>query len=46
MFYQGISTPRNKSLIRILSDLDYVEQTGHGIPDVIKIYGKEESLYE
>ena len=41
MFYQGISTPRNKSLIRILSDLDYVEQTGHGIPDVIKIYGKE-----
>ena len=41
MFYQGISTPRNKSLIRILSDLDYVEQTGHGIPDVVKIYGKE-----
>ncbi|MDE6407968.1 MAG: putative DNA binding domain-containing protein, partial [Anaeroplasmataceae bacterium] len=39
MFFKGVSTPRNKSLMRILSDLDYVEQTGHGIPDVIKIYG-------
>ena len=41
MFFKGISSPRNKSLMRILSDLDYVEQTGHGIPDVVKMYGKE-----
>ena len=27
--------------MRILLDLEYVEQTGHGIPDVVKIYGKE-----
>ena len=40
-FYEGISKPRNKGLMRILSDLEYVEQTGHGIPDVVKIYGKD-----
>lgn len=40
-FFEGISKPRNKGLMRILSDLEYVEQTGHGIPDVVKIYGKE-----
>ena len=41
MFYKGISTPRNKELMRILADLNYVEQTGHGIPNVIKVYGKK-----
>lgn len=41
MFFKGISTPRNKALMRILNDLDYSEQTGHGIPDVIDVYGKE-----
>ncbi len=41
MFFKGVSTPRNKELMRILRDLDYVEQTGHGIPDVVKLYGKE-----
>lgn len=40
MFYKGISKPRNKSLMRILADLNYVEQTGHGIPDVVDIYGR------
>ncbi len=41
MFFKGISTPRNKALMRILNDLDYSEQTGHGILDVIDVYGKE-----
>ena len=41
MFFKGVSSPRNKALMRILSDLDYVEQTGHGIPDVVKKYGKK-----
>ena len=41
MFFKGISTPRNKALMRILGDLDYSEQTGHGIPDVIDVYSKE-----
>ncbi len=41
MFFKGVSTPRNKELMRILSDLNYVEQTGQKIPDVVKLYGKE-----
>ena len=41
MFFKGVSTPRNKALMRILSDLDYVEQTGHGIPEVVKKYGND-----
>jgi len=39
MFFKGISTPRNNALMRILSDLEYVEQTGHGIPDIISDKG-------
>ncbi len=38
-FYRGISKPRNIDLMRILNDLDFVEQSGHGIPQIIKIYG-------
>lgn len=41
MFFLGASKPRNPSLMRILSDLEYVEQTGHGIPDIVKRYGEE-----
>ena len=41
MFFKGISTPRNKALMRILGDLDCLEQTRQGIPDVIDVYGKE-----
>ena len=41
MFFKGASNPRNASLMRILSDLEYVEQTGHGIPEIISHYGKE-----
>lgn len=41
MFFKGISKPRNNELMRVLSDLDYVEQTGYGIPKVLKHYKKE-----
>ncbi len=41
MFFKGASNPRNASLMRILSDLEYVEQTGHGIPEIVKKYGEE-----
>lgn len=41
MFFQGVSTPRNKELMRILSDLNFVEQSGHGIPEVLKHYGRD-----
>ena len=40
-FFKGISKPRNKKLMKILSDLDIVEHTGHGIPVIIEKYGKE-----
>ena len=40
-FYRGISKPRNFKLMKIFSDLDIVEHTGHGIPTIIARYGKE-----
>ena len=40
MFFKGISTPRNKELMRVLSDLKYVEQTGYGVPEIIRHYSK------
>ena len=40
MFFKGISTPRNKELMKVLSDLKYVEQTGYGVPEVLKHYDK------
>ena len=35
-----MSTPRNKELMRVLSDLKYVEQTGYGVPEVLKHYDR------
>ncbi len=47
MFYQGISKPRNPSLMRVLRDLGYVERTGHGVPNILARYGKEAfQIYE
>ena len=40
-FFRGISKPRNLRLMKIFSDLDIVEHTGHGVPTIIREYGKE-----
>lgn len=40
MFFKGISAPRIKELMRVLSDLKYVEQTGYGVPEVLRHYDK------
>lgn len=40
-FYRGISKPRNTRLMKIFSDLDIVDHTGHGVPIIIEKYGKE-----
>lgn len=40
-FYRGISKPRNIRLMKIFSDLDIVDHTGHGIPIIIDKYGRE-----
>ncbi len=40
-FYRGISKPRNAQLMKIFSDLDIVDHTGHGVPIIVEKYGKE-----
>lgn len=40
-FFEGISVPRNKELMRIFKDLDLVEQLGSGIPRIIETYSRE-----
>ena len=40
-FYEGCSKPRCPELMRILRDLEYVEQSGFGINKIIEVYGKE-----
>lgn len=40
-FYNGISNPINKQLQKILGQLGIVEQTGHGVLEIIKNYGRE-----
>lgn len=38
-FFEGISKPRNATLMRIFLSMGLVEHTGHGIPTIIKTYG-------
>ncbi|MBR1884681.1 MAG: putative DNA binding domain-containing protein [Clostridia bacterium] len=39
-FFEGVSKPTNKRLLKIFGDLDYIDQTGHGVPLIVKKYGK------
>lgn len=40
-FYEGKSKPVNLELQQIMVQLDYIEQTGHGVPLIVARYGKE-----
>lgn len=40
-FYEGKSKPVNLELQRIMVQLDYIEQTGHGVPLIVSRYGRE-----
>ena len=40
-FFEGYSVPRNKELMRVFKDLDFVEHLGSGVPRILKSYGKE-----
>lgn len=40
-FFNGISHPRNATLMRIFLNMGLTEHTGHGVPTIIKKYGKE-----
>lgn len=39
-FFKGTSVPVNKSLLMIFMATKYAEQSGHGIPTIVKKYGK------
>jgi predicted HTH transcriptional regulator len=39
-FYEGTSMPRNREIMRIFKDLDFVEQLGSGIPKIVEKYGR------
>ncbi|MDR0828677.1 MAG: HTH domain-containing protein, partial [Prevotellaceae bacterium] len=40
-FFAGVSKPRNREIMRVLNDLDFVENIGSGIPFLVKTYGKD-----
>lgn len=40
-FFSGISHPINQHLQKIMGQLGFVEQTGHGVPKIVDYYGKE-----
>ena len=40
-FFRGISCPRNDALMRIFNNMHISEHTGHGIPVIVRKYGKE-----
>ena len=40
-FFEGISKPRNATLMRIFLSMGLVEHTGHGIPTIVEHYGEE-----
>jgi len=39
-FFEGISHPINRHLQKIMGQLGYVEQTGHGVLTIIRKYGR------
>lgn len=40
-FFQGVSKPVNKELAQILIQMHYIEQSGRGIPIIVRHYGEE-----
>ena len=40
-FFDGISKPRNATLMRIFLNMGLTEHTGHGIPTIVEKYGKK-----
>lgn len=40
-FFRGVSKPVNTELLNIFVKLDIIDQTGHGVPLILKEYGKE-----
>ena len=40
-FFDGVSIPRNREVMRVYRDLELVEQLGSGVPRILESYGKE-----
>jgi predicted HTH transcriptional regulator len=40
-FFEGISAPRNKELMRVFKDVRLVEQLGSGVQRILKVYDKD-----
>lgn len=40
-FFEGVSIPRNKELMRVYKDVELVEQLGSGIPRILQSYGRD-----
>jgi len=40
-FFDGVSIPRNRELMRAYRDLELVEQLGSGVPRILESYGRE-----
>lgn len=40
-FFNGVTAPRNKELIRVFKDIDLIENIGSGILRILKAYEKE-----
>ena len=40
-FFKGVSKPVNAALLNIFTNLNLIDQTGHGIPLILKKYGKD-----
>ena len=44
-FFEGVSIPRNKEIMRIFKDLEMVEQLGSGVPRILKAYSKDNFIF-
>src|SRR5690606_40413239 len=40
-FFDGVSIPRNREVMRVYRDLELVEQLGSGVPRILESYGRE-----
>jgi len=40
-YFNGVSKPVNEGLLSVFKTLDLVEHTGHGVPLIVKKYGKD-----
>ena len=44
-FFNGVSNPRNKELMRVFRDVDLVESLGTGLQRVLKVYNEEKFVF-